>query len=215
MRGHRASANRFTMQRAPVASTVRLHYASSMIRLALIAFFLIPGMAHAVICKTVDADGVVGYTDVPARECKAPVKLPPNSTYEPRQLPASIPGKEAVEAGDKVGFQGYQSMRIVQPEADGTVRSNEGKVPVTIALEPELHRGHRVAVFLDGKAVLGSFDGLAIELSGIERGTHSVRATVSDAKGKRLIESPTIQFTLRKPGLFDGAPNRQPGPRPR
>ena len=181
---------------------------------ALVVSFLLPGIAHAVICKTVDADGVVAYTDVPSRECQTPVKLPPNSTYEPRPLPASVLGKKDDEPGEKKGFNGYRSMQIVQPEADGTIRSSEGKVPVAIVLEPALHQGHRVAVFLDGKKVQGNFDGLAIELSGVERGTHSVRASIADAKGKKLIESPEVKFSLRQIGLFDGAPIKQPRPSP-
>ena len=134
---------------------------------------------------------------------------------------AQIRERVSDPAAGEVSFQGYKSIKILQPEADGVVRSNEGKVPVTIALEPALQQGHRVALHIDGKAVQGAFDGLAIELSGIERGTHSVRASVSDADGKLLIEAPAVSFTLRQTGLFDsvantpGLPIAKPVARPR
>jgi hypothetical protein len=176
----------------------------------LIALLLLPGMAQAVICKSVDAEGVVGYSDVPASECPKPVQLPPNSTYEPRQLPVSRVDKKAVEEKAEKPFQRYDSIKIIQPEVDGTVRSNEGKVPVAIVLQPAFQQGHHVVLYLDGKAVPGQFDGLAIELSGVERGTHSIQAKITDAGGKTLIESPAVSFNLRQTGIYDGV--NQPGP---
>lgn len=186
----------------------------------LIALLLLPGMAQAVICKSVDAEGVVSYTDVPAAECRKPVKLPPNSTYQPRQLPASIGGDKKAREDVEKPFGRYESIKIIQPEADGTIRSNEGKVPIAIALQPALQPGHHVVLFVDGSAVPGEFDGLVIELSGVERGTHSVRAKITDAAGKTLIESPAVSFTLRQTGLLDsgatgpGPPTPLPRPRP-
>lgn len=171
---------------------------------ALIALLLVPGMAHAVICKTVDADGVVSYTNVPATECQTPVKIWPFSIFESVPEPSSADVEGAGEQTSEPEFEGYQSIKIMQPEADGVVRSNEGKVSVVIGLEPVLQQGHRVVLHIDGNAVPGTFDGQSISLSGIERGTHGVRATVSDGSGKMLTQSPTVSFTLRQTGLFDG-----------
>lgn len=188
-------------------------YTCSMNKKVLYALLLLPGMAQAVICKSVDAEGVVNYTDMPASECQKPVKLPPNSTYEPRQLPASVAGDDNATKEVEKPFEHYDSIQIIQPEADGTVRSNEGTVPVAIALRPTLQQGHHVLLHVDGKTVPGNFDGLSIELSGVERGTHSIHATITDAKGKTLIESSAVSFTLRQTGLYDGNAN-PPGPPP-
>ena len=187
-----------------VASRLCLHYANGMTRQALLALILVPGMAHAVICKTVDSEGVVSYTNVPAATCPDPVKLPKYSTFESLPVPASQMPSEAEEPANKARFERYESIKIVQPEADGVVRSNEGNVSVSIVLEPGLQAGHRVTLYVDGRAVPGSFDGPAIELSGIERGDHSIHATVSDGGGKQLIKSDAVSFTLRQTGLFDG-----------
>ena len=182
-----------------------------MIRSVLLALFLTPGIASAVICKTVDAEGGVSYADLPAAECPQAVKLPDYSRYAPR--PIQQPAKRAAEAtGSVVRFERYTSMTIVQPQAGGTVRSNEGKVPVSIALEPALQQGHSVQLFLDGRAVSGSFDAPAIELAGVDRGSHNLQARVVDGSGRRLIESPSVRFTLRKIGLND--PANQPEPTP-
>ena len=177
----------------------------------LISLLLLPGMAQAVICKSVDSEGVVSYADVPAGECGKPVKLPPNSTYAPRQLPAAVGDSNTAAEPVEKPFTAYESVTIVQPEQDATVRSNEGKVPVALALRPGLQQGHRVVLSIDGRAVPGEFDALAIELSGVERGTHSIRAKLIDASGKTLIESEPVSFTMRQTGLYDGNAN-PPGP---
>jgi len=182
-----------------------------MYKKTLILLLLLPGLAQAVICKSIDADGVVTYTKVPAATCPQPVKLSPTSSFESKAVATPAGGETEAAADAKPALDGYRSVTILQPETDGVVRSNEGKVPVAVGLEPELQPGHRIALYIDGNAVQGDFDGPAIELSGIERGTHSVHATVSDESGKVLIRSPTVSFTLRRTGLFDNAVGR---PRP-
>ena len=164
---------------------------------------LFPAVTHAVICKSVDADGVVSYTDVPAGECQQVLKLPDYSRYAPR--PIQRPSDASVQNPPEkpASFIGYQSIKIQQPEANGTVRSNEGIVPVSVALEPSLQPGHRIKLYLDGGAVSGEFDGSQIELNGVLRGTHNLRAVVSDANGRRLGDSPTVRFTLRKTTIYD------------
>lgn len=182
-----------------------------MIKILIVALSLLPGLALAVICKTVDADGVVGYTDVPAAECAQPIKLPDYSRYAPRPIQPQRPAN-AEATGSAVRVERYRSLGIVQPAAGATVRSNEGRVPVSLALQPALQQGHAIRLLLDGRAIGGSFDSLAIELAGIDRGTHSLQAGVIDASGRPLIESAAVRFTLRKIGLNDPANAPEPTP---
>lgn len=183
--------------------------------ISLLALALAASPAHAVICKTIDADGVVSYSDIPAAECPQKVDLPDYSRYTPRPLPASIRDESPAETAE-APFAGYREVAIVEPEQDGTVRDNEGKVMVSIALEPPLQDGHRVRVYIDGQPVPGSFDGTAIELRGVERGTHQLFAQVLDATGSSVARSDSVSFTMRQVGLFDGASGGGPGiPTPR
>lgn len=182
-----------------------------MIRSPLFVLLLVPGFASAVVCKTVDADGIVSYEDLPAAECPQAVKLPDYSRYAPRAIEQPRPAQSAA-TGSAVRFERYSSMDIVQPQPGGTVRSNDGKVPVSIALDPALQKGHSIKLFLDGQAINGSFEAPAIELSGVERGTHRLQASVVDLGGQRMIESSPVRFTLRKMGLND--PGNQPEPTP-
>jgi len=185
-----------------------------MIKGAPIALFLLPGLAHAVICKTVETDGVVAYSNVPAFACRMPVNLRARSSHAQPAIQHQGATGNAAATGGEARFEGYQSIQIVKPVAGEEVRSNEGKVPFAIALEPALQEGHRCRVYVDGALVPGSFTGLAIELTGIDRGQHGVRATVFDAGGQRLLDSAAVKFMLREAEQIDADPKTTPSPIP-
>lgn len=182
----------------------------------LIALATTTAPAFAVICKTIDADGVVTYSEVPAAECPQKVTLPDYSRYAPRPIEPIDSGEAESQAPREAEFQGYRTAKIQQPEQDETVRSNEGLVPVTVMLEPPLQPGHRVVLYVDGQAIPGAYDSEAVQLSGIPRGVHQLQAAVIDTAGARLTSTPAMTFTLRQTGLLDGAGRPTlPLPRPR
>ena len=119
---------------------------------------------------------------------------------------------EVINPAHATEFNGYSSIAIVAPTPNGTVRNNEGRVPVGIELQPGLQPGHEVTLLLDARPVPGTFSGTNIDLTGVERGTHTLRAQVRDAAGKVLIDSPSILFTMRQRGLFDGAAKKPENP---
>ena len=162
----------------------------------LVVLLILTGPAHAVICKSVDAEGTVSYTDVPRGECANPIRLPEYSRYAPRLIPGTA--GDGSSASDKAPFTGYDSMRILEPQPGGAVRNDDGRVPVLIGLEPGLQQGHRITLTIDGQALSSTFDDLSIELNGVQRGSHVLRAAITDANGKRLIESSIVQFTMRQ-----------------
>lgn len=191
-----------------------LGYSEQMIRRALIALFLLPGLAHAVICKTVDSEGVVAYAEVPANECRTPLKLPEYSRYAPRTVRQPSAADTAAATDREAGFEGYGSIEIVKPVPGEEILSNEGKVPLALTLEPVLQPGHRISVFLDNVLIPGGFDGLAIELTGVDVGGHKVRATVMDDGGTRLIDSAAVKFVLREAEQVVEPPRPTPPPIP-
>lgn len=183
-----------------MVSWLSVHYARDMRYLCLSLVIFLCNPAAAVICKSVSDDGLVSYSDVPMDECANRVKLPESSTYAPRQLPASVnPDQTGVVPGAK--FTGYSTMRIDQPQNNGTVRSNEGKVAVSVALQPALQPGHQLRLALDGVPIQPAFDSLSAVLSNVQRGTHSLSADVIDGNGKVLRSTGPIRFTLRKEAI--------------
>ncbi len=153
-------------------------------RKLLFVLLLLPGLAHAVICKTVGEDGVASFTDVPAAECPQGSRIPDYS--RPAPVVEQAGSVNTGVSARQVEFAGYESIEIVSPEADGTVRSNEGKVPVVVELEPGLQQSHFITAYLDGKAYRGRYGSSQVELTGVDRGTHTLRVKVSDTQGQDL-----------------------------
>lgn len=160
----------------------------------MLALAMFPAMGHAVICQTVGDDGVVSFTNVPGSECPRGSELPEYSA------PArAVERAQQVDTGisaRQVKFPGYREIAIASPEDDGVVRNNAGSVTVQLALEPALKADHFVTAYLDGKSVQGRYGSSQVQLTGVDPGEHELRAKVSDAQGKTLIEAKTISFTL-------------------
>lgn len=165
----------------------------------LLALLLMPPMAEAVICKIVDPEGGVSYTDVPVSECPHVVDLPGYSSYAPGQ-PQRRTGPQGAfkpAAGEAV-FDGYTAARIVRPEANGTVRSDEGKVSVQIELTPTLQEGHYLRLMLDADPAGIQLETTSIELTNVERGRHELTAAVFDKDGTQLTTTAPVVFFLRQ-----------------
>ena len=177
-----------------------------------VVLFLLPGLSHAVICKTVDEEGVVAYAELPADECRMRVELPEYSRYAPRPVRDRDAGGGSGAGAKQIHFSGYDELRVVKPVAAEEIRSDEGRVLLVLALEPQLRPGHRIHVYLDDALILGSFDGMEIELSGVDSGSHVVRAVVLDDSGKRMIGSEVVRFVFEESGPVESAP--QPTTRP-
>lgn len=165
-------------------------------RKLLFALLLLPGLAQAVICKTVGPDGVISFTNVPGSECPSGEAV---ETYVPPAATAER-AERLVEgaAGSEAAFAGYESIRIESPEDGATVRNNEGRVPVTVALKPGLQQFHFITAYLDGKATQGPYGDSEVVLTNVDRGTHRLYVTVKDSRGRTLIKSDVITFTLQR-----------------
>ena len=163
----------------------------------LFLLLLLPGLAHAVICKTVGPDGVASFTDVPAAECPQGSRIPEYSPPAPvvEQAGSVNTGVSARQ----VEFAGYESIEILSPEPNGTVQHNGGNVQVSVKLDPGLQQSHFITAYLDRKAFRGRYGSSQVSLNGVDRGSHDLYVKVSDSKGKTLIKSDTISFTVRQP----------------
>ncbi len=160
--------------------------------------------------KWVDKDGV-HYSDQPA---------PGAEKITIRSLPTmdSVPVPEApsapAEAGD--AFTGYEGFTVSEPADNGIVRDNSGAgaVSVSVALTPALRvdLGHTVRVSVAGQTQGGA--ATQFSFTGIDRGTHSVSATVIDQNGSTL-RTTTSTFTLQRTSILQKKPNPTPAPAPK
>jgi len=166
--------------------------------LLLIFFLSLPAFARDVY-KSVNADGVVIYSDtyvegaerIRVRDSKSTTTAPAEQADQQEQGTAAAPGTG-----------GYESLEVVQPENDATIRSNEGNVSVGLAVSPGLAQGHKVKIVVDGNELEGEMPTTQFALSNLNRGTHTLVTRIVDEAGNVLISSNPITFHLRQASIL-------------
>jgi hypothetical protein len=163
------------------------------------------GVAAAEYYKSVDEQGNIVYSDSPTPGAEQ-LEPPPISTVEGRPVKEEITESDA-EAGEQAGDEPvkkaptrYTKFSIMQPKNDYTIWDNSGAIPVSLKLEPPLdtENGHSIWVYVDGSAVVRKSQSLVQPLSGIDRGTHKIRAEVRDEKRKTLKRTQNITVHLKR-----------------
>lgn len=155
--------------------------------------------------KSKDAQGNTVYSDLPPRGQQAkPVALGAGNNYTPPEVTFKAPPPTPEEVAP-AEFAGYQKLAILTPTADATLHDNEGKVPLSFALDPTLQPGNNVQVLLDGRVIANaaSTNGVGA-LTNVDRGTHEIRLEVRDTVGKVLIQSSPVTFHMLRTSVLLG-----------
>ncbi len=150
----------------------------------------LPGQAK--IYKWKMPDGSIRYADKP-QPGGTEIKLPPLQTYTAPALPASRAKSE--ESGKQT--QEYKSFEVRTPGNNQVVRDNAGMVSIQIGLAPGLAAGHSIEILMDGKSV-GSGRGTSISLTNVDRGSHSIQASIKDESGKAIKKTASVTFHLKR-----------------
>ena len=82
------------------------------------------------------------------------------------------------------------------PTLDSAIRSNKGNISISIILEPSLRSGHRILITMDGKE-LSKGSGKSASVTNIDRGTHTVGASVIDSSSNAIISASSTFSILR------------------
>ncbi len=188
------------------------------ILLILVGLTLSLAAASQEIWRWVDKNGTVHYSDQPdSPNAKLIDVIEPNA-YEGE---AATPGSSASASGSaeedsEPSDSPYGSLSIVQPEPDQVFFGSDATVSVEAELEGTLRSDHSVVFFLNGSRRPAS--GLGMELSGLARGTYTLRASVLDENGKPVITSAQSTFHVRQASTQNPqtpVPARPQLPRPR
>ena len=107
---------------------------------------------------------------------------------------------------------GAAPVEILSPAIDDVIHSNSGDLAVSVQVDAALTKGRaengarKIRILLDGKpAAEGPGPGFA--LTGVERGQHTLQATLVDAGGQILSVSNPVAFTMWKAST--AAPQRR------
>ncbi len=154
--------------------------------------------AATTVYKWVDENGVTHYSDQP-HENAAKVEVREPTTYSAKAGPAA-----AVKATESQGAPpaAYASCSLSQPTPDQVFLSVYS-VTVVVNTSPALRPGDRVLLTLDGRPLTNlAGSSTSITINPIDRGTHSVLATIQDSSGQSVCSTPAASFTVRQSSLL-------------
>jgi Domain of unknown function (DUF4124) len=150
--------------------------------------------------RWVDADGV-HYSDQPHPGAEQ-ITLSTTQTYSSAQAdPSSASGISAPRPAHEGGEFRYDSCAVIQPAQD-QVLIDVDSANIAVHVQPAKRSGDRVVLSMDGQAIEPkSNDQVEFVIAPIDRGTHTVAATVRSTDGKSLCQSPALTFHVRQPSV--------------
>lgn len=168
--------------------------------LILLAVLVAATAAATEVYRWVDADGQVHYSDQwqPGAER---VLLQESSGYNPPSLTTPSTTAEPPVAAQS----SYQVLEVASPAQEEVLWNIESQLPVSLQLDPALRPGHELRLFLDGQQQEIPTESMAVTLSGVHRGVHTLRAEVVSEEGEVLITSPTRTFVVRQTSILNPA----------
>lgn len=174
------------------------------LQIALVLLLAAADVAAAVY-KWTKPDGSVIYSDRPPAENATPAELPPvqEITIVPPPADETATDGDAQAAEEDRGSResAYTQLTITSPQDQSVLRGNAGDVSVSIDLKPGLRSGDKLAIILDGHQI-GQGAGTSINLSNVDRGTHTLQVAVKNSDGSTLIQSSPVTFTVQRTSLL-------------
>ncbi|HIA07815.1 MAG TPA: DUF4124 domain-containing protein [Chromatiaceae bacterium] len=162
----------------------------------LLALCICSLVVSAEIYRWVDERGQIQYSDR-YHEGSEPVPLDGLTTYKSRNrgLPAAR-GPKAEPASI------YQQLSIQNPQPDQSVRANDGRVQVSLLLQPPLRAGDQLGLTLDGITNPDRLTSSQFSLTEVVRGTHTLGVSVYNASGNTLISADPVVFHVLKTSVI-------------
>lgn len=165
--------------------------------LFLIALLVIAIPVSAQMYRYVDDQGKVHFSDKPVAEGAQP--------YEPTAPIITVPsgsnagGLQPLSRPSSAPFK-YKSVRITAPANDHVFTPDQtASIAVSIEVDPPLRggEGHVLEFYLDGQLYAKGAQ-TSYNLVELNRGTHTVSASIVDDRGKKLKSSDSVSFHVQR-----------------
>jgi hypothetical protein len=171
-----------------------------------------PVVLATTIYKWVDENGVVHYSDQPHPNAQK-IQLTGAQTYSPGVQPPSA--NAAPEDSTPQGPR-YRGCVIAQP-LDQQSMPNAQSVFIRVQSDPQPRPGDHIFITMDGQGLNGGQPtALSYNVSPIDRGAHTVQATIRTPDNEVVCQTPSITFYVQQPNLYSPANSgAQPAPNPR
>jgi hypothetical protein len=158
----------------------------------------------ATVYKWVDENGVTHYSDQPHENAEKVTVAAPQTYSAPRAQYTPSP-----TARTKAPASNY-TCSVAQPSNDETLQ-NTSTVSVAAQASPAPANGDQMVLLLDGAKVT-NFPSLggSFTIDSVDRGQHTLQATVQDSTGKTVCQSTPVTFTVLQSSVLNPAnPNHR------
>lgn len=175
--------------------------------------------------KTTGPNGEVVFTDTPpvgsGKDEVEKVEIGPTNV-QPVAPPGPLPRRklspqdQGEDDAERDRQEGPFSIAIVSPGDGATIPPGQRAVVLQVALDPVPRGGHQFFAVVDGQPWQGGSSGTSLDISALERGTHSVQAVLTDGAGNVLAQSRPITLYVKRPGARvpdNAAPRAKQAPR--
>jgi hypothetical protein len=148
--------------------------------------------------KIVHPDGTVEFTDDATRGGEE-IKLKGVQTVRSLKEKGAVVGPLDSKPSSNQGSEssGYVSLNIVSPQNEQTLWFDSNGVTVSVATVPGLGPEDSVVVSLDG-VTRAKEKRSSLNIGLVDRGSHTLSASIVDADGNILISSSPVTFFLRQ-----------------
>ncbi len=170
-----------------------------MTRLPLYALLLVPLFCTAQIYKTIDEDGNVSYSDLPAADgASEQVEVQHTNTAAPP--PTVAPQRQPQATKEAPAAVSYQPV-ITAPANETTIPMGPGNFSVSARVEPPLEAGAALQLYVDGNPEGVPQDSANWALTNVFRGAHDLEVAVVDMNGEELARSAAVRVYVLRPSV--------------
>lgn len=180
-------------------SDPRYRWVMRIVWLSMIGLFSLAGVVRAdQIYRWVDAHGVVHYSDKPVTDSAKPAKLPPLQTFHGGVT--GNPFASTKSAGASSAATKVPAPVITQPSNQETNRDAMGRV--NVAVQAALTPGQGLIYTVDGTPQNKQpTQAMQFQLSGLDRGTHSIGVELTDAAGNVIARAKSVTIYMKPPRI--------------
>ena len=173
---------------------------------------------QAEVYKVVDENGNVTYTDQAPPDGSAPIQLPELSVvttdYPPQtESGAGDEAADAEAAGEPTPRElrkMFRDFSITRPAQEETIWGTDRPVVVSWGSSAAFQPDMSVRLYVNGKPQAPSQERMAALQ--MERGEHQVYAELLDARGRRIVVTPTVTFFVKQNAVGVNLPGPTPAP---
>lgn len=161
----------------------------------LAATLALTSLANTQIYKSVDANGVVTFSDTPPIGSQVAVEQIPSPTQTNSMQAVRI---GPIEENDNEKSDVEKNLSIVSPADNATIPMGAGIFDVVVNVSSELGDGESVELYLDDGRIGDAQTDLEWTLTYVVRGAHQIQAKWLSEDGTTLaISEPVTVFVLR------------------